>query len=236
MRNSRDGVVLYKANITTGGCQGFPCLALPRPRWQSINHFILTILWRLQGLMIAPWYLFYFIFFHVGGGVDTCYTCFCFLYPFLVPFSANLFWRYLHSLFFLFIHSHLHLESLFSSHPILRYTPSRFLCSLEILEILVTGIGIGPRKRGQVDDTYARVWEISVIEPGPGLGGGFVRFYFIVLKTFSLDTMINRREVFSFFFPLRWWFLDTLTSLYRTLRLHQRVCYRWGKKGELRGG
>jgi len=157
-----------------------PCIASPALTINQSLHIDDSL--EVARSYDRPLISFLFYFLSRWGGVDTCYTCFCFLYPFLVPFSANLFWRYLHSLFFLFIHSHLHLESLFSSHPILRYTPSRFLCSLEILEILVTGIGIGPRKRGQVDDTYARVWEISVIEPGAGLGGGFVRFLFYCFK------------------------------------------------------
>lgn len=55
-------------------------------------------------------------------------------------------------------------------------------------------------------DADTRVWEISVIEPGlDGEGGAcvfFLIFFFLFKKTFSFDTMINRREVF-FFFPSR---------------------------------
>lgn len=197
MRDRYDDAVLYEENITTSGCQGFPRLALPHSPAQSINHFITTF-WRCKVDRLLLPFLFYFPLCWGDGAYYSCFTFYILFSSFPSPTcSDGTCIRYFFSLFF-FSFAHIYIWSLFLFHPILRYTLSRFL-TLLVGDI---GIGVGPANEGRwtLIPGFGRYLSLSL--GWTGKGGTFVFFniFFSFQKTFSFDTMINRREVF--FFPL----------------------------------
>jgi len=182
-----DDVVLYEENITTSSCQGFSRLALPRSRTIDHSLHIYDFL-EVQGRSPSAAFS---ISFSLCRGDGCLLSLLYFLYfplPFLRPLVLTVLAFAIFFLYFSFPSFPSTFGVFFLFRPILRYTLSSFLTLL----VGDVGIGVGPKDEGRRADTDTRVWEISVVEPGPGGKGGLVCCF---LKTFSFDTMINRREV-----------------------------------------